>query len=505
MAKQTVKMRYSSQIILEMIAQIDPRLKEHYKKCHGQNDKYYREDLFELVKTCIIEQIKNETRSLELRNIYKTKKKTVYQKKKRYYESCKNMVETQFWKNDDIERYCFKDLKYMYDNCTEEQWKSIYKGQTFEELEAIKLNEVYQWFKDPDSLLIEYPGKEKRTPKALFNNFQNDLTINLLSVMKQLYNFEIENLTFSVVNDLSDKAIFGVGKESIQYKAESKSGTQIILMNDDGDEGDKTVITFDEEAFGGKDKLRGFDATDQELLSYLIRLTEASQGMEYPIVKEISSIAKAIKKKSRLSAYDYEDTEGRLRKMSHANIDVYRKGEWMGNVHIVEVEKLPDRQYVALTPSEYLTKQLEQNKITQMPAEQRDQLEDETAKLLYYTFMTQRVRAYKKMRNLEKPNEEVAIVYQYGQFLKFVGFGKLKKPQIHKKIMDALAEYKQKEIFIKDFKYDQIKQSYLVVFYPLSDIEIQDIAYYFNEESNELLSDSILGQLTMFEFIEAEE
>lgn len=497
-----VKKGYSSQLTNEIEKHIDSRLVEYHKEMCLKN-KNFAIDFSEILKITIENQLKNEMDSQKLKALFRNKKKAMGQKKKRQYESCVRMVESRAWENDDIERYCFKDIATNYKYLSKQQWNALY-SKPFDELQQERLENIKKWAGDDKSLMIEYPGLEKKTPKAIFNNFQADLVINILSILKELYDFNLDRLTFSMMNDLSDKALFGISKEKITYAPEEKKGLQMIFSSENGK--DRSVVTFDEEAFSGKDYLRGFDFKDQELLSYLIKLMLSQEGTQYPIVKSIASITRAINKDPNavLGGKNYEDTINRLKKMSHANVDYYRNDEYLGTLHLLQIEVVPDKQLVSIWPSDYLLSQLEQNRITQMPAEQRNELERDVSKLLYMTFMTQRVKAYKKIRKLDIKNEGGTVVYEYNHFLRFVNFGKMTKPEIIAEILAALEEYKSKKIFIEDFKYVSINQTFAVNFLPLTDIEIQDISYYFGDEFNDRLTDSdnIIGQLTMFDYIE---
>lgn len=493
---------YSSQLINEILLHIDQSLVQYHCDMIKRNI-HFNCTLEDILKCVIYERLKNETNEKKLRLLLRNNNKARIQKKKRLYNSCKKMVDCNAWKNDDIERYCFKDIATNYIYLTESQWKKIY-NKSFEDLQQDRLIEIKNWCLSNDSKLIDYPGLEKKTQKSVFNNFLLDLTINVLEILKDLYDFDLDKLTFSMVNDLSDKAVFGITKDKISYLPSEKNGSIVISTSEDGQ--NKTIITFDEEAFSEKGYLRGFDIKDQELLSYLINLTTTHDVSSYPIVESIRTIAKIINKipSDLMGGQTYEDTILRLKKLAHATVDFYKDGHYNGSLHFFDLELIPDKPYVAIWPSDYLISQLEQNRITQMPAEQRNLLGRDSSKLLFITFMTQRVRAYKKMKHLNQDNNGCKIVYHYNHFLRFVNFGKMNKPEIINEIISALEEYKEKNIFIKDYKHILTTQTFEIIFTPLSPIEIQDIGYYFGEEFNNSIKtqEYTIQQLSLFDYIE---
>lgn len=495
---------YSSQIINEIISNLDSSLVEYFNE-NATKNKNYPGSLEEMVRDIIEVDFGSESDSSELQKLLYNKKKNHSKKKKRYYEACKSMVESRAWEIDDIERYCFKNDILNYRMFTPEQWQKLYPNKTLEEVQQERLAEVEVWSKTEGvkGNLINYQGLEKKTPKQLYSNFKLDLTIEILSVIKRLYNFEIEALTFAVLDDLSDKAIFTVKKEKI-VKNEENIGTQVIFTSLDGSR--RTVISYDSAGFSDdKDEIIAFDIKDNKILSYLLKAAMRYEGTTMPIMIEKSKLGKSAFEKKKLSQKDYDDIDRRLQKLSHANIDTYIDNKWVSSYNFVDGIELVEnggREYVAFYPSEYMNNQIELNAVSQLPTNLRNLLESNTAKLLFVLLMMQRIRSYKKSTvKGELPYHVPSVLIQYEHFLRYVNFGSGNQKDNRAEICKALDEYKEKKIFLKDYTYNSRNKTYTLDFIDMTDIEIQDISFYYGEE-NTISSAEGNIQLDVFNFIE---
>lgn len=491
-----MKRGYTRSLVLELKNGISKELVEYFDTTKKTN-KMFPSDLITVVDEVVTEELNEETNTSELKKIYRTKKKNLLTKKKRYYENCKRMVESQSWKTDDIERYCFKDVAYNNKFFNEEQWNAAYNNKTFEAVQAEELEKIKKWAEDSSSKMIEYGGREKRTPKSIYTNFKQDVTLDVLRILEEHYQFNIEDLIFAVMDDLSDKSVFGNKREKISRDDADEGGHLIVFGDETGNR--RTQITFSKDLFDENDTVKGFDVKDQEILSTLLQIAEKYEGTEYPIYVEVATVAHAIYKGRKLSKRDYDEVVKRVRKLT-ANIDYYENNVWKKTLHLLdyaEREMQSGRDYIAFTPSLYTNNEIENKRVVKLPARERNSLTNGAAKLLYHTFLTQRVKAYKKCKQNNLQNEPFIVNYQYAHFMRFVNFGGGNKKNNHEEIMRALEDYKSKGIFINGYTYDKNKKTYAIEFLPLTPEEIQDLEYYLGEEID-VKEDMI--QLTIFDF-----
>lgn len=495
---------YTSKMIMEIQEHLNPELSNFYNK-NCTRSKMYCDSLNDLICTTMNSELLEKTKATELHKVAKMKQRTRSQKKKRYYANCAEMVASKMWMNDSYaDQYCFKDILLNHTMFTAEQWDATYKGKSFEEVEQERLQAVYDWAWDLHTLMIDYPGLEKRTVRSVFANFQLDLTLDILRVIKDLYNYDLDRQTFSMLEDLTDKSIFAATNERIT--AEPKDTTNVVVFgNDDGSR--RTVISFDKSVFDGKNSIKLFDSKDQDIMSFFIKETMRNTTTQRPIMIEESEVTRAImtNPNRKLSKSDYDDTINRIYKLSHATVDFYNNGEWRGVFQLIGGVKRIENQgkkYLEYWPSEYLMEQVESSCIMRLPADIRFKLKGEVAKLLYLPIMQQRIKIYKLIKSNKKENGEYKVVFNYSDFLRFVNFGKGNKKDGHKAIIDALYEYKDIGALIIDFDYRKVEDTFTIEFTKLSDEEIKDLDFMFDGDTNtKKLSDDIVGQVLLSDII----
>lgn len=95
--------------------------------------------------------------------------------------------------------------------------------------------------------------------------------------------------------------------------------------------------------------------------------------------------------------------------------------------------------------------------------------------------MEQRHNAYKRFSERGENPDEYIIALEYNYLLYWCNFGELnKKRSYHEDIMEALDDFKQHKVMVKDYVYLPTRKIYKITFFPLSDDEIKDFDYYYN-------------------------
>lgn len=495
---------YTSKMISAIQSNLNPCLEEFYSKNRTRTRDYcssYNELIMETMSSSLL----GNTRASELHKLAKLKQKTRSQKKKRYYQSCKNMVDIQMWKHDDVNKYCFPTIILNHNMFTQQQWDAAYNGKTLEELEQEYLEKVRIWAWDPDTLMIDYPGSDKSTPKSVFNSFKLDLTIDILRVLKELYNYDVDRQTLSLLEDIADKPIFSATAERITMAPEGK--TDVVVFGDE-DGARRTTLSFNNTVFDGKPTIKMFDSKDQVLLSFFVKEAMRNPTAQRPITIAESDVTRAIinDPTRKLSKSDYDDTIRRVYKLSNTTINHFQNGKWRGGFHLLGGTELVENQgkkYIQFYPSEYLMDQVESQCIMQLPADIRFKLKGEVAKILYMPIMQQRVKIYKLIKDHKKENGAYKVVFHYNDFLRFVNFGKSNRKDGRTAILDALFEYKMQETLVLDFEYSKINDTFTITFTKLSEEEINDLDYMFGTDFNtKKLSDDIVGQVLLSDIIQ---
>lgn len=483
--------KYSKSFINRMTSRIDTALVEFHENKRSKM-KIFDKPLSMFVEQVLVEGL-NTTDRAELRKIASAKRKTLAKKKSRYYKTCSDMVETNEWKNES-DTYFYRDALTVY-NMTGQLFLNGKQYPNFPSMEKEQLRIIKEWSADSESKMIDFPGQGKKTPKSQERDFILDLTINVLKIAEEDYGFDLSSVIYVGVDDISANALF-VNKKQMVKKEDLQNGKLEVYRSEDGVH--RTVMTFPPDMFKKKDSIQLFDSKDLQILSYLILQWEQSASSVLPLPIRIIDIYHAISgnAKSNPSKNQYEDIWNRCYKMWALGFEGYTGDNFTGGRRLIaECELDEKRKIIYIVMSQYLMDEIKENKIRKMPSEPLNELSDNTARILYFPFMKQRVSAYETA--LEK-NMNVSVYpmqIKYESFLRWVNFGDGNKKDNTAAIVAALEEFKEKGIFVKNYRYLAAKRMYYIEFYPLSDIEIQDLDFYFNRSQE---PEDVIEQLTIF-------
>lgn len=484
--------KYSKSFINKITSKVDPAIIEYHE---NRKDRYkiFNKPIESFVESVLIEEL-GTTDRIELRKIAGVKKKALIRKKNRYYKNCSDMVETNEWKNES-DSYFYRDALTVY-NLTGQLVLNNKVYPDFPSMEQEQLRIIKEWALDNDTKMIDFPGQGKKTPKAQEKDFIMDLTINILNIAEEDYGFDLSSVVYVGVDDISANSLF-VNKKQMVKKEDLQNGKLEVYRSEDGKH--RTVMTFPPDMFKKKESIQLFDSKDLQILSYLILQWEQSASTVRPLPIRIIDIYHAISGnvKSNPSANQYEDIWNRCYKMWALGFESYSFDNVTGGRRLIaECERDEKQNIIYIVMSQYLMDEIKENKIRKMPAEPLNNLEDNTARILYYPFMKQRVSAYETAVEKGMEVQVYPMNIKYESFLRWVNFGDANKKDNNAAIAEALEEYKEKGIFIKNYRYQATKQMYYIEFFALTDIEIQDLDFYFNKSEDN--PEDMIDQLSIF-------
>lgn len=484
--------KFSKSFINKISNKIDPDLIEYHANRKNRY-KAFNKPFESFVEKVLIDELGTTDRT-ELRKISTMKKRMMVRKKARYYKTCADMVEAHEWKNEsDI--YFYKDALTVY-NLTGQLILNGNEYPDFPAMEKEQLRIIKDWSTDINTKLISFPGQGKKTPKSQERDFICDLTINVLNIAEEDYGFDLSSVTYVGVDDISAKSLF-VNKKQIVTKQDIRNGKLEVYRSEDGKH--RTLITFPPDMFKKKESIQLFDSRDMQILSYLILQWEQSSSSVLPLPIRIIDIYHAITGNIRLnpSKNQYDDIWNRCYKMWALGFEGYSGDTFTGGRRLIaECERDEKQNIIYIVMSQYLMDEIKENKIRKMPAEPLNELEDNTARILYYPFMKQRVSAYETAIEKGIEVDIYPMQIKYESFLRWVNFGDGNKKNNNAAIVEALEEYKEKGIFIKNYRYIATKQMYYIEFFALTDIEIQDLDFYFNKSEDN--PEDVIDQLNLF-------
>lgn len=484
--------KYSKSFINKITSKIDPDLVEFHTNKRIKM-KAFDKPLNIFVERVLVEDL-DTTDKNELRKIATSKRKLYAKKKARYYKSCSDMVDTGEWKNES-DTYFFRDALTVY-NMTGQLFLNGKEYPDFPSMEKEQLEIIKKWSMDNESKMIDFPGQGKKTPKAQERDFMLDLVINVLKIAEEEYGFDLSYDVYVGVDDISADSLF-VNKKQFVKKEDLQNGKLEVYRSEDGKH--RTIVTFPPDMFKKNKTVTLFDSKDMQILSYLILQWENSNSSVLPLPIRIIDIYHAINGNIKLkpSANQYEEIWNRCYKMWAMGFEGYTGDKFTGGRRLIAECELDEKQKIIyVVMSQYLTDQIKENRIRKMPADDLNRLEENTSKILYYPFMKQRVSAYETAleKGLDVPSYVMNIRYE--SFLRWVNFGDGNKKDNNAQIISALDEFKEKEIFVKNYKYMAAKHTYCIEFYTLSEVEIQDLDFYFNRQKED--PEEVINQLNIF-------
>ena len=484
--------KFSKSFINKISSKIDPELVE-YHATRQNRYKAFDKPLESFVERVLVNELGTTDRT-ELRKLSTIKKRMMVRKKSRYYRICSDMVEAQEWKNES-DVYFYRDALTVY-NLTGQLILNNKEYPDFPSMEKEQLRIIKDWATDVETKLINFPGQGKKTPKSQERDFIGDLTINILNIAEEDYGFDLSSVIYVGVDDISAKSLF-VNKKQIVTKQDIQNGKLEVYRSEDGKH--RTLITFPPDMFKKKESIQLFDSRDMQILSYLILQWEQSSSSILPLPIRIIDIYHAVTGNVKLkpSKNQYDDIWNRCYKMWALGFEGYSGETFTGGRRLIAECELDDKQHIIyIVMSQYLMDEIKENKIRKMPAEPLNELTDNTARILYYPFMKQRVSAYETAMEKEMEVTVYPMQIKYESFLRWVNFGDGTKKDNNTAIMEALEEYKEKGIFIKNYRYIATKQMYYIEFFALTDIEIQDLDFYFNKSEEN--PEDVIDQLNLF-------
>ena len=484
--------KFSKSFINKISSKIDPELVE-YHATRQNRYKAFDKPLESFVERVLVNELGTTDRT-ELRKLSTIKKRMMVRKKSRYYRICSDMVEAQEWKNES-DVYFYRDALTVY-NLTGQLILNNKEYPDFPSMEKEQLRIIKDWATDVETKLINFPGQGKKTPKSQERDFIGDLTINILNIAEEDYGFDLSSVIYVGVDDISAKSLF-LNKKQIVTKQDIQNGKLEVYRSEDGKH--RTLITFPPDMFKKKESIQLFDSRDMQILSYLILQWEQSSSSILPLPIRIIDIYHAVTGNVKLkpSKNQYDDIWNRCYKMWALGFEGYSGETFTGGRRLIAECELDDKQHIIyIVMSQYLMDEIKENKIRKMPAEPLNELTDNTARILYYPFMKQRVSAYETAMEKEMEVTVYPMQIKYESFLRWVNFGDGTKKDNNTAIMEALEEYKEKGIFIKNYRYIATKQMYYIEFFALTDIEIQDLDFYFNKSEEN--PEDVIDQLNLF-------
>lgn len=497
--------KISVAILNDIIRYLDTDLIKFYTDNYQKN-KYFKESLVDYVSFFVQTDILDKDPK-GLSKLLSAKIKTRNRRKTRYLQKCKDDVDVRVWEHtDNLEKFFARNKVYSYTVLNTEQRTTIYAQQTLDDIIADALKLVEIWSKDPESKMINCPGTESVTDKVKCSYFENDLLINILQVIKEKYHSDLSSQTMAYLDYLGDKSILSASSAKFPL---NETGVTQIEIQDPINVNMKTMITYDGTSAAKYYTL--LDRLDVNIISYITNKSIQTISDARSILIPESDLVKAVLLKNGtnriISQRDRERVRDHIYKLQHTRLDVYENDTIIASYGLLgdtKFSQISGINYIESFSNQYITKQVEDGLITRLPTYAVDQLDDNTAQLLYLPLMQQRYKIYRLIRNKEHfSKNDYTVIFKRIDFSRFLNFSNCTMAREKEMIENALQDYVDKKLFIKEFKYSRVQDEYKIVFDKLSEEEIADIEYTFYNQDPAKISTMIVGNVLSPSIVDA--
>ena len=191
----------SAAIISDIKKYLDSDLVSFYDTHHTKS-KNYDNSLFDLIMYLVMSEILDKDPG-GLSKLMTLKMRSRTTKKNRYLKRCKNDIDTRLWETpDDLDKFFAKNKVYAYNALNSEQRETVYAGKSLLDIINDEYKIVELWAKDSQSKMIDYPGADKITARNQYCNFESDLIINILQIIKDQYHSDLSSQTVTYLDYL---------------------------------------------------------------------------------------------------------------------------------------------------------------------------------------------------------------------------------------------------------------------------------------------------------------
>lgn len=473
---------FSHVFIEELLKNINPALIQYYSEHEGQS-KFFSQSLHEIVQNLVQSELSGSAEKEELKLVYAKKMKLRLQKKTRYLKKCSDMIDTKEYLSDS-DKYFLRATLIQYNMTPEDKRDLIFEGKSIQDKEQEKFLEIKTWADNSDTLMIDYPGEEKLTSSTIIDNYKSDLIIDICYIIKQLYDFDLNRATYAVMEDFKNQPLFAAqpGRISVSNLNLEGNPKELIIYKSE-DHNKKLVVTLPDKAINEAGEFQILDQTDNMILSYLLsRWDNKSPSMNVYSIKIIDVLKYIKPKRKKFGTSDYDSVAARIARMYEIGIKGIDKKSVTEGMHIISSFRYDKAtRIITYAFDPFYMDKFHNLRIRKMSSKPLSELTNNAAKILYSSFMEQRHNAYKRFNERGENPDEYIIALEYNYLLYWCNFGELnKKRSYHEDIMEALDDFKQHNVMVKDYVYLPTRKIYKITFFPLSDDEIKDFDYYYN-------------------------
>lgn len=445
-------MEYTHEFINELIFQLPEEIKVKYDRL--EHVVPYTDTICELLKQFEKYSLDDYRKSL------KDCQHTYSHKKIRWLKKLHEQAQSDLSRSSNP----FHDIWELSQNIN--NWKMVFGNRTLEEIVSEKIDECEIWKNQTGSLFIQYPYFNTISRKRALSAVKNDLLYSILIIFRDKYEFKPQKFYRQYPQTFIDKPMWQPDKAKKRKAAEKDVHDEIILQ--DG----KIKFVTDYTVTGQEVRVyKPMDSMDNEIFQIVLNeaVTKVAFAADGRVAISLLDLAKQLypNQKRKISKSTMNALANRvlsLQSVRYRYIDgsVRENSMQFGLFELISIkDDICIFSFSSVIQDAVLNNQLLNVKTRDMQA-----LENSIAKLLCFSLHNERIKLYMK-------NEGMTGYYGYEMFLMNVKFPTRKKQKNMELIREALQEFQNKKIIIKNF--DMLNSGFKIEMYPLTDLEMEDV------------------------------
>ncbi|CCF16706.1 hypothetical protein BLGI_4675 [Brevibacillus laterosporus GI-9] len=349
--------------------------------------------------------------------------------------------------------------------------------KNLQDLPKLRLEQIKKWATTSSTFLSDYRYLSSKKKNQIEKALDTDLNFIIAEIIDQ---YDLTNAVDIQPHGLIENVVFAEKSTSLKIKKEINAITQKETYFDDYEISDneflRTIIKVEDGDFLLADKslTKSLDATDQEIIFYVLSQKDESFYTDRTITVDISKlVGKAYKSQG---VKNYVEIEKRLRKIRSFGFQAVIKkqsekarpgsADWSIFDSVVINSNQNGRRYAEIVIGTYFHQQYINQQTVKIYRDSLNSIQGNISKILVHALQKERLERYVQGNKFKD-------VFPLSFFTRKVRMDKRKTEANMRKIQDALEEFKDLNILIADYKRNS-QSSFEISFIPLTNTEMHD-------------------------------
>lgn len=368
-------------------------------------------------------------------------------------------------------------LSFLYERLKDtdlDSFEAVSGARTLEEAEVILKEKLESWQTNHDALMCDFPYLKLKNRHQIQVAMTNDVRYLIITKMKERYPKGKQGAIVSMPNSITNFPYDHTNRFKISPSSlgDSQYYKEVYFINDKTRFESRLNVEALQEGLM-QENLKLLNATDQQILFYLMSLRHEALYQPVAMIVEIGDIVRNVYTTD--GNKNYLSVKESLIKMDHIEVRVIdettlrsTKVEIFHKVTI-EVDEVTKKEVARIIFSEDLINEFVKNQTVSIYKEIIDRFTQNSTKVLIYPLQRQRIY----LASVEPEGQSLRYRTNLSFFRGALVFGRSNRSNQIKVIEKALDEIVANEITLKS--YERNGDKFVLEFYPITEEEKRDL------------------------------